>query len=190
MGTSASGVGKAGATSATDAVAGLTGDEDSSGGSLWGGVGLGVSGGSRTGTVPPSGQAIWGSSSLLDSALSVGTGAGSGSSDGALSSLLLPPASSTSAVDSSTLPFPSALDLSWDVSDALTRGNSGNGAGASVELGGDDFAGSLGASLGGLQLDEPDNMPLGSKAGQDLQPEPRDLFGATSTDTGAGLSWG
>lgn len=209
-GGSGGGVGNGNATSTSDAGgAGLAGDADSGGSnSLWGSVGLGVGGTSRTGAVPASGQAIWGANSLLDGldgALSGGGGGGvgAGGGEGSLSSLLLPPGSSagTSAVEgSSSIQFSSApLDLSsWGVSSGSAGRAGGSGA---VDLAGEDFAGGLSVSLGGLQLDEPDTVaPLGGTAAsqqpqrqQHQHQHQRNLFGATGSDSGGaagGLSWG
>lgn len=162
-------------------------DSSSTGGSLWGGVGLGVGG-----AVPRGAQAIWGGASLLETTL---TGGGSSSSAGVDAlSLLLPPAG---GVEDSGLSGSGAgtgtgtgggtgldafgLSSPWGVS-AMPRDGTGGV--------GDDFAGALSASLGGLQLDDTDNVSVvgGGKGRQQ-----GDVFGAATggnAEGHGGLSWG
>lgn len=149
--------------------------------SLWGTVGL-VGGGGGA-------QAIWGRSSLLDSTL---TGNGGGERDEL--SLLLPP----SVVGPSVVPLATgasgdSFGMSWSIAALPRNGTDGNGdgggEGARGDLAGDDFASRL-ASLGVLQLDDPDHARVG---GGDKASQQRDLFG-TADDTGSrpggGLGWG
>ncbi|CAN0589826.1 unnamed protein product, partial [Ectocarpus sp. 12 AP-2014] len=122
------------------------------GSNLWGSLGIDVGGAG----VPPSGQAIWGSSSLLDSVGGDGAGAGSGSGGGGaiagdgLSLLLGPSNGSTvqAPADATSLPpfsSSSPLDLaSWGV----------GGRGGAGALAGDEFVGGLASSLSGLSMDD------------------------------------
>lgn len=173
-----------------DASSGVNGrdvpDSSSAGGSLWGGVGLGVGG-----AVPSSAQAIWGGASLLETAL---TGGGSSSGAGADAlSLLLPPAGGVedSGVSGSGAGTGTGggtgldafgLSSPWGVS-AMPRDGTGGV--------GDDFAGALGASLGGLQLDDTDNVSVVGGGGKGRQHG--DVFGAATgshAEGRGGLSWG
>lgn len=175
------GVGNANAASSAADATGLGGEGDTSAGGLWGTLGMDVGG-----TVPPSGQAIWGSSSLLDSALSGGVGAGGDSM-----SLLLAPSTGSAVqatVDTPSMStFASPLDLSpWG------GGGGGRGVGGVGATAGDEFAGSLSSSLGDLQLGVSENKMVRSKSGGQQQQQQRDLFGAgtSSGDSTGGLSWG
>ncbi|CAM9580865.1 unnamed protein product [Ectocarpus fasciculatus] len=133
------------------------------GSNLWGSLGIDVGGAG----VPASGQAIWGSSSLLDSVGGDGGGSGGGGAiagDG-LSLLLGPSNGSTvqAPVDATSLPpfsSSSPLDLaSWGVG-----GRAGAGA-----LAGDEFVGGLASSLSGLSMDDSASGVLGGKAGEQPQ---------------------
>ncbi|CAM9419326.1 unnamed protein product [Pylaiella littoralis] len=152
----------------------------SSSSNLWGSLGIDVGGAG----VPASGQAIWGSSSLLDS---VGGGGGGGSSAGDGVSLLLAPSTGSAVqapVDAASLPSfssSSPLDLSsWDV---VGGGGGGGVRGASAgALAGD--VGGLPSPLSGLSMDGSASKLVGGKVGD--QPQRRGFGSAAS-----GLSsWG
>lgn len=156
-------------------------DDGGSSSNLWGSLGIDVGG---TG-VPASGQAIWGSSSLLDSVGGGGGGGGGGASAGDGVSLLLAPSTGSAVqapVDATSLPSfnsSSALDLSsWDVGGGGVRG-----AGADALAGN---VGGLSSSLSGLSMDDSANNLVGGKVGDQSQQQQRGRFGSET-----GLStWG
>lgn len=169
--------------SAVDSL-GLGGETDAKGNggtssSLWGSLGMDMG----VAAVPASGQAIWGSSPLLGPARPSGDVGGDG-----LSLLLTSSGQQASGVDVNTSmsSFSSPLDLSsWGVGSS----SGGQGVGAAS---GNDFAGGLASTLGGLQLDEPDNVPSGKAGQKQQQQQPGGLFGARGDAAGSssGLSWG
>ena len=178
MGDTSTGAGVVGAGIAKASSSATDGDSEASRGSLWGSLGMDTG----ASAVPASGQAIWGSGSLLDSSLSVGGGVEGGDS---LALLLAPSMGATvkSQAEAASISFSTPLALSsW----GIDGGRNTSGAAAA-----DEFAGGLSASLGGLQLDDADTeLAVGGKSGHQQQ---RNIFVAKSngaTGTGGELSWG